>query len=114
MGGGDEKRQHRRLAVKTGIFCKKVGLLHDHIFSGNTIDISPDGVLAAFNEDIVIEAGDLFNIELDMPDISGSERFDGKISAYGRAVRIADLQAEQNTGKKNIAFQFCTRPQIDI
>ncbi len=144
MRGGNDKRKHRRLPVKVGVFCRKVGSLHDHIFSGNTIDICPDGLLVETcpepveesSQNFAMDTGDLFNIELDIPDADSADRFGGKVSAYARVVRIVDLQPEQTsasspsgvpspmdslrrtvepkTGRKHIAFQFCTRPQFDI
>jgi hypothetical protein len=114
MGGGNENRRHRRLPVRMGIFCRKVGSLHDHVFRGSTVDISPDGLLAECSQNTVMDTGDLFNIELDIPDAGSADRFEGKVSAYARVVRIVALQPGQKAGKKSIAFQFCTRPQFDI
>jgi hypothetical protein len=114
MRGGNERRKHRRLLVRVGIFCRKVGSLHDHIFSGSTVDISPDGLLVESSQNAIMDTGDLFNVELDIPDADSADRFGGKVSAYARVVRIVDLQPEQKAGKKHIAFQFCTRPQFDI
>lgn len=113
MGGGNDKRQHRRLPIKAEAACRKVGSFHDHIFSGNTINISPGGLLVESSQSFAADAGDLFNIELDIPDSDSAYRFSGKVSAYARVVRIAASQPEQKTGKKQIAFQFCTRPQFD-
>jgi hypothetical protein len=122
MRGGNERRKHRRLPVRVGIFCRKVGSLHDHIFSGSTVDISPDGLLVESSQNAIMDTGDLFNVELDIPDADSADRFGGKVSAYARVVRIVDLQPEQTSAssvepkasKKHIAFQFCTRPQFDI
>ncbi len=122
MEGVDERRKHRRLPVKVGAFCKKVGSLSDHAFKGNTVDICPEGLLvetcpgpAEKNGHIfTTDTGDLFNIELDIPDASITNRFGGKVSAYARIIRIVPSQPRQGSDKKQIAFQFCTRPQFDI
>jgi hypothetical protein len=122
MGGADDRRKHRRLPVKVMALCRKVGSVHDHTFSGNTVDICPDGLLLETRPEFIegsrqnstTDTGDLFNIELDIPDADNTNRFSGKVSAYARVVRIASLQPEQKNGKKQIAFQFCTRPQFDI
>jgi hypothetical protein len=110
----EDRRKHRRLPVKVGAFCRKVGLLHDSAFSGSTIDICPDGLLVESGQNFATDAGDLFNIELDIPDADSANRFGGKVSAYARVVRIVPLQPMPKTGRKQIAFQFCTRPQFDI
>ena len=114
MGGEQERRKHRRLPVRMGIFCRKVGSLQTHVFSGNSLNISPDGLLVESGQNAVTDAGELFNIELDLPDVDSADQIGGKVSAYARVVRIVELQAEDKTGKKQIAFQFCTRPQFDI
>ena len=114
MGGESDKRKHRRLPVKVGVSCRKVGSLHDHIFSGNTVDICPDGLLVESSQNFATATGDLFNIELDIPDADRADQIGGKVSAFARVIRIVDLQHEQKTGRKHIAFQFCTRPQFDI
>jgi hypothetical protein len=112
--GGNDRRKHRRLPVKVGAFCRKVSSLHDYAFIANTVNICPDGLLVESGQNFAADAGDLFNIELDMPDANGMDRVGGKVSAYARVVRIAQLQPQQNAGKNQIAFQFCTQPQFDI
>lgn len=122
MGGVDDRRKHRRLPVKVMALCRKVGSVHDHAFSGSTVDICPDGFLLETRPEFIetsrqnstTDTGDLFNIELDIPDVDSTNRLSGKVSAYARVVRIASLQPEQQSGKKQIAFQFCARPQFDI
>lgn len=112
MGGENERRRHKRLPVRMGVLCKKVGSPHEHAFSGSTVDICPGGFLAESNQSISAGVGELFTIELDIPDTDSTKQFNGKVSAYARVTRTADPQ--QKTDKMRIAFQFCTRPQFDI
>ena len=114
MGGEQERRKHRRLLVRLGIICRKIGSLHDHVFSGNSLNISPDGLLVESGQNAAASEGELFNIELDIPDADSTDQIGGKVSAYARVVRIVELQPESKAGKKQIAFQFCARPQFDI
>ena len=122
MEGANDRRKHRRLPVKVEAFCRKVGSLSDRTFNGNTVDICPDGLLVetclepveGSGQDFATVAGDLFNIELDIPDADISTRFGGKVSAYARVIRIVDSLPQHKTAKKHIAFQFCSRPQFDI
>jgi hypothetical protein len=110
-----EKRKHRRLPAKMGVFCRKVGSLDDYTFNGNTLDISPDGLLIEGNPNAAIDAGDLCNIMLDMPDGNIAGQIGGKVSAYARIVRIVELQPEHNkSSKKHIALQFCSRLEFEI
>jgi hypothetical protein len=112
MGGENERRRHKRLPVRMGILCKKVDSLHTQAFNGSTVDICPDGVLAENSQNTATDVGELFTIELDIPDIGGTEQFNSKVSAYARVIRIVD--SERESGKKQVAFQFCTRPQFDF
>jgi len=61
-----------------------------------------------------MDRGDLFTIELDVPDTNTANQFGCKVSAYARVIRIADSLPQQKTAKKHIAFQFCSRPQLEI
>jgi len=114
MGGENDRRKHRRLLVRMGILCRKIGTMHDHTFIGNSVNISPDGLLVESGQDAAMDTGDLFNIELDAPCVDRADQIGGKVSAYARVVRIIESQSDQKTSKKQVAFQFCSRPQFDI
>jgi hypothetical protein len=115
MSGDDERRKHKRLPARMGVFCRKIGSLDDYTFNGSTVDISPDGLLIKGNPNATIDAGDLCNVELDMPDVDTAGQIGGKVSAYARVVRIVELQPEHNkSAKKHIALQFCSRPEFDL
>ncbi|MGA2915241.1 MAG: PilZ domain-containing protein [Sedimentisphaerales bacterium] len=122
LEGASDRRKHKRLPVKVGAFCRKVGSLSDRTLKGNTVDICPDGLLVeacpvlaeGSGQDFATDTGDLFTIELDVPDADTANRFGGKVSAYARVIRIVDSLPQQKTAKKHIAFQFCSRPQFEI
>jgi len=81
-----------------------------HNFTANSLNISTEGLLAESTQYTDINAGDLFNIELDLPPDNITNLIRGKLSAYGKVVRVI----ESAPRKRQIAFQFCTRPQYDI
>ncbi|OQA03687.1 MAG: PilZ domain protein [Planctomycetes bacterium ADurb.Bin401] len=112
MGGESERRKHRRLHIRTDIFCRKIGSENFHNFTANTLNISTQGLLAESILHKEIRAGDLFNLELDLPEEDRTDLLGGKVSAYGKVVRI--VETCEKTGRKHIAFQFCTRPQFEI
>jgi hypothetical protein len=114
MGGETDRRKHRRLLVKMGIFCRKIGTSYDQAFIGNSVNISPDGLLIESGQNAVMDTGDLFNVELDIPTADRADQIGGKVSAYARVVRVVAPQPDQKASRKQIAFQFCTRPQFDI
>jgi hypothetical protein len=114
MGGDNDRRKHRRLLVRMGILCRKVGTVHDHAFVGNSINISPDGLLVESGQNDFADAGDLFNIELEVPAVDRADQIGGKVSAYAKVVRIIEPPPDRKAIRKLIAFQFCSRPQFDI
>ena len=114
VGGENDRRKHRRLLVRMGILCRKVGTVHDHAFVGNSVNISPDGLLVESGQNDFADAGDLFNIELDVPAVDRADQIGGKVSAYAKVVRIIEPPPDRKAIRKLIAFQFCSRPQFDI
>lgn len=107
-----ERRKHRRLPIRTDVLCMKIGSENGHNFTANSLNISTEGLLAESAIHSEINAGDLFNLELDVPQEATTNLIGGKLWTYGKVIRIEDAQAR--AGKKQIAFQFCTRPQYDI
>jgi hypothetical protein len=97
-----------------GILCRKIGTMDDHAFIGNSVNISPDGLLVESGQEAAMDTGDLFNVELDIPRVDRADQIGGKVSAYARVVRVIEPQSVQKTNKKQVAFQFCTRPQFDV
>ena len=114
VGGDNERRKHRRLLVRMGILCRKVGTMHDYAFSGSSVNISPDGLLVESSQNDFTDAGDLFNVELDVPAADRADQIGGKVSAYAKVVRIIEPPPDRKAIRKLIAFQFCSRPQFDI
>jgi hypothetical protein len=118
----NDRRKHRRLLVKMGILCRKVGTVHDQAFSGSSVNISPDGLLVeaspelleVIGQDAVADAGDLYNLELDIPAVDRADQIGGKVSAYAKVVRIIEPPPDRKAVRKLIAFKFCSRPQFDI
>jgi hypothetical protein len=120
--GENDRRKHRRLLVRMGILCRKVGTVHDQAFSGSSVNISPDGLLVeasselveVLGTDAVADAGDLYNLELDIPAADRADQIGGKVSAYAKVVRVIEPPPDRKAIRKLIAFQFCSRPQFDI
>lgn len=114
MSREDERRKNRRLPVRTGVFCRKIGTPNNHTFGGSIVDISPGGLLVEGENDKTMGVGDLYSIDMDLPDADDTSQFEGKVSAYARVIRIVELEPERKSAKKHIALQFCTRPQFEI
>lgn len=114
MGGAaEERRKYRRLDIKTDVLCRKVDAESCRCFKANSVNISTEGILAEIDHhQIEINDGELFGLEMDVPDGDTADILGGKLWAYGKVVRVTHL--ETNTAKKQIAFQFCTRPMYEI
>jgi hypothetical protein len=112
MAGEQERRKHRRLPIRTDILCKKIGSEYILNFKANSLNISTAGLLAEMAHQAEINAGDLFDLELDVPLEDNADLINGKMWAYGKVIRIDETQ--QKVGRKQIAFQFCTRPKFEI
>ncbi|MEN6386507.1 MAG: PilZ domain-containing protein [Phycisphaerales bacterium] len=112
MVGELERRKHRRLSIRTDILCKKIGSEYIHNFQANSLNISTAGLLAEMAHQAEVNAGDLFNLELDVPLEDNVDLTNGKMWAYGKVVRVEQLH--QKPGRKQIAFEFCTRPKFEI
>ena len=114
MNEEGERRKNRRLPIRTGAFCRKIGVVENHTFGGSIVDISPGGLLVEGENDKTMGVGDLYSIDMDLPDADDAGQFAGKVSAYAKVVRIVELEPERKSAKKHIALQFCTRPQFEI
>jgi hypothetical protein len=114
MSREDERRKNRRLPVRTGVFCRKIGTPQNYTFGGSIVDISPGGFLMEGESVTATDIGDLCSIDMDLPECDSANQFTGKVSAYARVVRIVELEPERKSAKKHIALQFCTRPQFEI
>jgi hypothetical protein len=115
MGGvTEERRKYRRLDVRTEVLCKKVDSECCRSFKANSINVSTEGILAEMNHHHVeINDGELFGLEMDVPAGDNADFFGGKLLAYGKVVRVVQHHQSQ-TGKRHIAFQFCTRPMYEM
>jgi hypothetical protein len=115
MGGAsEERRKYRRLDIRTDILCRRMGGEFVHSFPANSINISTDGLLAEVSHHSLTELndGEIFGLEMDVPSENHSDLFYGKLSTYGKVVRI--VHQEPHTSKKHVAFQFCCRPMYEI
>jgi len=102
------------LPIRTEILCRRIGAEQSHDFTANSVNISTAGLLveSVFMLKTEVSTGELFNLQLEVPDVASAELIGSKVCAYGRVIRIVDVP--QKTGTRQIAFQFCTRPQFDI
>ncbi len=113
MERGLERRKYRRLDIRTEVLCRQIGCECGHSFKANSVNISTEGILAEINHHHTeINDGELFGLEMDVPVEDHTDLLGGKLWAYGKVVRVVAQQPQ--VSKKQIAFQFCTRPMYEI
>ena len=61
-----DRRRHQRLGLRLTVLCQKVGQAGGTVYAGNTINVSPGGVLAEFG-DCRLEDGELVSIDMTVP-----------------------------------------------
>lgn len=116
MEAGKERRTHERHQLKLDVFCQTVGLAGGKFYSGNTIDVSPGGVLLEINEP-GLGIGQLLSVDMPVPPTRGLLDYGGKFSGYARVVRIEEAQKEhprESDSIQAIALEFCQSPKLQV
>lgn len=117
----DERRLYRRIPLKLAVLCQKAGLMEGRLYTGNTINVSPGGVLMEINGS-GLEVGELVNLELAVPPTQGLLEFGGRFSTYARILRIQaplhlppeKIMAGESSDIYRIAMEFCEVPRLRI
>jgi hypothetical protein len=105
-----ERRRNRRRPLELSVYCQKVGTTDGRFFSGNTVNVSPGGLLVSMPGSSLRD-GELVSVEMAVPQTDGFVENGGKLSSYARVVRIDDSQ--QKTGNtKEVALEFCESPRF--
>ena len=117
MEEGQEKRRHQRLSLHLAVLCHKVSSPGGGIYTGNTINVSPGGVLMEINN-CTIEKGELLNIEMSVPPTEGLLEYGGRFSSYARVIRIQSIPSAQMKRKPHsavsVALEFCASPTFHV
>lgn len=112
-----DRRRHQRLGLRLTVLCQKVGQAGGTVYAGNTINVSPGGLLAEFG-DCRLEDGELVSIDMTVPPTEGLLDYGGRISGYARIVRVdrphslATNQSHSTT--RAVALEFCESPKLRV
>lgn len=68
-----DRRKHKRLPLKFTVLCQKVGLSDGRLYSGNTVNVSPGGMLVEVNN-AKLRDGELVSVEMTVPAYRRSAR----------------------------------------
>ena len=115
----EEKRLYRRIPLKLAVLCQKAGLMEGRLYTGNTINVCPGGVLMEING-AGLDVGELVNLELAVPPTPGLLEFGGRFSTYARILRIQspphkppeEVMAGEGSDIYRIAMVFCEVPRL--
>lgn len=101
---GPEKRKFKRLPITLDLSCRKIGSETELLHKGYTVNVSPGGLYFETVDD-VFTPGNLLKVELSIPPTAGLLEFGGRISGFGRVLRVGDTKL--HSGKYGIALEFC-------
>lgn len=115
-----ERREHQRRPLRLGLWCRKVGGQEQEIYKGCSLNVSTGGLFFEMRAKAgVFQAGQLLNLELDLPPTSGLLEFGGKVSTFARVVRVhppaktsASSACQDDLHENTVAVQFCSGPTL--
>jgi hypothetical protein len=116
-----ERRQYRRIPLKLAVLCQKAGLMEGRLYTGNTVNICPGGVLMEING-AGLQVGELVNLEMAVPPTEGLLEYGGRFSTYARILRIQpprhaspdEVMAGEGSDLFRIAMEFCEVPRLQF
>lgn len=116
MADDNERRIHKRLPLKISVLCQSVGISGGTAFSGNTLDVSPGGMLVEFNSSGISD-GQLLSIEMYVPPTEGLLEYGGRFSSYARVVRLDEAGegvSPESSAAHTAALEFCQSPKLRV
>ena len=112
-----DRRRHQRLGLRLTVLCQKVGQAGGTVYAGNTINVSPGGVLAEFG-DCRLEDGELVSIDMTVPPTEGLLDYGGRISGYARVIRVDRPHSlgttQSHSTMRAVALEFCESPKLRV
>ena len=117
MDSENNRRLHKRLQLKISVLCQTVGICGGNAFTGNTVDVSPGGILVEFNSRGLSD-GQLLSIEMSVPPTEGLLEYGGRFSSYARVIRLEDAKAgvapDSSSMVQTAALEFCQSPKLRL
>lgn len=111
-----DRRKHKRIPLKFTVLCQKVGLSDGRLYSGNTVNVSPGGMLVEVNQS-PLRDGELISVEMTVPPTEGLLEYGGRFSSYARIIRVDDANSENgmsSSSGNSIAMEFCESPRLRV
>jgi len=112
-----DRRRYQRQPLRLTVLCQKVGQFGGTVYAGNTVNVSPGGVLAEFG-DCRLEDGELVSVDMTVPPTEGLLDYGGRFSNYARVVRLdkphSPAMAESRSLTQTVALEFCESPKLNL
>jgi hypothetical protein len=112
-----DRRRHDRQPLRLTVLCQKVGQLGGTVYAGNTINVSPGGVLAQFGN-CRLEDGELVSVDMTVPPTEGLLEYGGRFSSYARIVRVDNPHSVESSESRSmtraVALEFCESPKLRV
>jgi hypothetical protein len=111
-----DRRRHKRLPVKFSVLCQKVGLSDGRFYSGNTVNVSPGGMLVEVANS-QFKDGELMSVEMTVPPTEGLLEYGGSFSGYARVIRVHQPEAVRPAIPSHasaVAVEFCESPRLRV
>lgn len=105
-----ERRGSQRRPLELSVYCQKVAAMDGRLFSGNTVNVSPSGLLVKIPGSSLRD-GELVCVEMAVPPGEGVAENCGRFSSYARVVRIDD-SSKQFEHAREVALEFCESPRF--
>lgn len=105
-----ERRRARRRPIELSVYCQKVGAVDGRLFSGNSVNVSPSGILLKM-QGSSLRDGELVSVELAVPQSDGAGQA-ARFSSYARVVRVDDKPVAGS--EKEVALEFCESPRFQF
>ena len=114
-----EKRNHARFPLRLNVLCHRVGTSGGAVYMGNTINVSPGGMLMEVNGPD-LSSGDLISVEMSIPPTEGLLEYGGRFTTYAKILRIDNAAQRLERLRKHqsnvraIALEFCECPKLMV
>ncbi|HIJ67660.1 MAG TPA: PilZ domain-containing protein [Planctomycetes bacterium] len=117
MKADKDRRKYQRQPLRLTVLCQKVGRLGGTVYTGNTVNVSPGGLLAEFR-DCRLEEGELVSIDMTVPPTEGLLDYGGRFSSYARIVRVNRTHLlgtiQSHSATRAVALEFCESPKLRV
>ena len=117
MEDSEERRKHQRLPLKLAVLCQEVGASSQELYSGESVNVSPGGMLMQINGKSP-DPGGLLTVEMSVPPTPGLLEYGGRFTSHAKVLRTQNHNPQIRPGTQAIiqmiALEFCEPPRLNV